>query len=182
VSPARGTRGRQQFVPARPRAEVLTAVAVSATIVIGTALLVWLMRPGQVGVPGGGGLLNRQPRMTMLVVLTAAIIGGWALYVVRRRRPPRFGTQGSIAIGSAITVVLAVVAGIFWPGGVIRHWPKQPKVADVPATSVPSSAPTTAKTGTTAKSGTTSSTATSATTGTTVKTGSTVTTTTVKAG
>jgi hypothetical protein len=119
------SRGRQQFVPSRPRAEVFTAVGVSAAIVIGTALLIWLMRPGVAGVEGGGGLFNRQPRMTILVLLTIAVLAGVALYVLRRRHPPRFGTQGSIAIGSAATVVLAVVAGIFWPGGAIRHWPRR---------------------------------------------------------
>jgi hypothetical protein len=146
---------------------------VSASIVIGTALLVWLMRPGTVGVPGGGGLLNRQPRMTILVLLAAAVIGGIVLYVVRRRHAPRFGTRGSIAIGSAVTIVVAIGAGIFWPGGVIRHWPPQFKLPDVTPTSVPSSTPTSVKTGTsvTTPTPTTVSPPTSGTTPTTVKAG-----------
>jgi hypothetical protein len=158
MSPSARRPQRQQFVQARPRSEVVTAVAVSAAIVIGTALLVWLMRPGSPGVPGGGGLFNRQPRMTILVLLTAAVIGGLILYVVRRRHPPRFGTRGSIGIGSAGAVVLAVVAGIFWPGGVIHHWPPQfdipanpaPTLPSLPATTAPKTATTKPATPTTA--------------------------------
>ncbi len=165
MSPA---KRRQQFVQAPPRSEIVIAVAVSAGIVVGTALLVWLIRPGKPGVPGGGGLFNRQPRVTILVLLAAAVIAGVVLSVVRRRHPPRFGVRGSIALGSAVTIVLAVVAGVFWPDGLIRHWPAQFKVPDTPLTSVPSSAPTTA--------------AKTATTGSTVTTATTVTTTTVKAG
>jgi cytochrome bd-type quinol oxidase subunit 2 len=148
------SKGRQQFIQSRPRSELLTAIAVSATIVIVTAALIWLMRPGATGaIGGGGGLFNRQPRMTILVLLAVAVLAGVALYVLRRRHPPRFGTQGSIAIGSAVTIVLAVVAGIFWPGGAIRHWPKQLKITTPPTTSVP--ATTAVKPGTTVKTGTT---------------------------
>jgi hypothetical protein len=173
MSPSAPRPQRQQFVRARPRSEVVIAVVVSAGIVLGTALLVWLMRPGTVGVPGGGGILNRQPRMTILVLLAAAAIGGVVLYVVRRRHAPRFGTRGSIAIGSAVTIVAAVVAGIFWPGGVIRHWPPQFKLPDVTPTSVPSSTPTTASNTATTKAGT-ATTVTTATTGSSVTTPTTV--------
>jgi magnesium-transporting ATPase (P-type) len=166
------SRRRQAFVQARPRSEIVTAVAVSAAIVLGTALLVWLMRPGTVGVAGGGGLFNRQPRMTILVLLTAAVIAGLVLFVVRRRRPPRFGVRGSIAIGTSVTLVLAVVAGIFWPGGVIRHWPAAFKLPDTPDTLAPTSTPTTASKTTTTKSGSS----------TTAVTPTTVTPTTVKGG
>ena len=159
------SRTRQQFVPSRPRSEVITAVAVGAGIVVGTALLIWLMRPGKVGVPGGGGLLSRQPRMTLLVLLSAAVLGA-VVYWVRsgRRRPKRLGQRGSIVVGSAVVIVLAVLGGIFWPGGIVRHWPKQPKVSDTPATnpiSVPSSAPASSGPATTAKTGTTVKTPTS---------------------
>ncbi len=164
---------RQQFVPARPRSEVITAVAVSAGIVITTALLVWLIRPGTPGVAGGGGLFNRQPRITILVLLAAAVLAGMVFYVLRRRHPPRFGTRGSIAIGSVITVGAAVVAGIFWPGGVIRHWPPQFKLPDVTPTSVPSSTPTT-KAGTATTGPQTATTGTSVTTPTTISAPTTV--------
>ncbi len=119
------SKGRRQFVSPRRRSEVFVAVAVSASIVVLTAAIIWLMRPGTTGVPGGGGLFNRQPRATVLVLFSAAVLAGVVISIARRRHPPRFGTQRSIALGSVATIALAVVAGIFWPGGVIRHWPKQ---------------------------------------------------------
>jgi len=165
------SRGRKQFVPARPRAEVITAIAVGASIAIGAILLIWLIRPGPQGVPGKGGLLSRQPRMTLLVLSSAAAIGGVVLLVRRRRRQPRLGLRGSIALGSALVIVAAIVGGFFWPGGVVRHWPKQPKIADVAPTnslSVPSSTPAATGPKTTAKTGTTVRTATTVQTPTTV--------------
>jgi hypothetical protein len=162
------SRTRPQFVPSRPRSEVITAVAVGVAIVAGTALLIWLMRPGKVGIPGGGGLLSRQSRMTILLVLTAAALVGMFFWIRRgRRRLKRLGERGTIIVGSAVVIVLAILGGVFWPGGVVRHWPKQPKIANTPATnpiSVPSSSPantgpsTTAKTGTTVKPAPSSST------------------------
>jgi len=138
------SRTRPQFVPSRPRSEIYTAVAVAVAIVAGTALLVWLIRPGTPGIPGGGGLFNRQPRSTILVILTALLLVAAVSYLLRgRRRPTRLGTRGAIAVG--------VLAGIFWPGGVIKHYPSQPKFSDtppavnpvstVPATVTPSTAP-----------------------------------------
>ena len=139
-----------------PRSELYTAIAVGAAIVLGTALVVWLIRPGTAGVQGGGGLFNRQPRMTILVLLTAAALAGGIAYLLRgRRRPKRLSARGSIAIGSAVAIVLAVVAGIFWPGGVIRHWPKQPKFSDTPPVTNPATVPTSATPNTVTESTTT---------------------------
>jgi hypothetical protein len=147
---------RKQFVPARPRAEVFTAVAVGAGIVLGTALLIWLLRPGSPGVPGEGGLLSRQPRMTILLLLTAAAITGVVVFVLRRRHQPKIGEKGSIGLGVGLVIVLAVVAGIFWPGGVVRHWPKRPKAPVTNPTSIPATTATVSPgPGTTGKPGAT---------------------------
>jgi hypothetical protein len=146
-------RSRSQFTASRPRSEVFVAVAVGVSIVVGALLLIWLIRPGPVGVPGKGGLLSRQPRMTILVVITVAALGGWAAYIIRRRHDPPLGRKGALAIGGVIIVALAVIGGIFYPGGVIRHWPKTPRFSETPA-SVPSS-PSTGTGSTTAKPGTT---------------------------
>jgi hypothetical protein len=135
------SRTRQQFVPSRPRSEIIAAVAVGVGIAGGTVLLIWLMRPGGTGVAGGGGLFNRQPRMTMLIVLTAAALGGLVLWVRRGRRPKRLGERGSIVVGSLVVIAVAVVAGIFWPGGVVRHWPKAPALTNPPATNPPATNP-----------------------------------------
>lgn len=150
------SKTRPQFIPARPRSEVLAAVGVGATIVLGTALLIWLIRPGTAGIPGGGGLFNRQSRMTILVLLTVAALAIVVSFFARRRHPGRFGTRASIATGSVAVLVLAIVGGIFWPGGVMRHYISQQKIPTTPVTSPDVTAPTTApKTATTTKTGTT---------------------------
>src|SRR5258708_3680791 len=117
------SRSRQQFVPSRPRAEVITAVAVGTAIVVSTALLIWLIRPGKPGIPGGGGLLARQPRATILVLATAALVGGVLVFVRRRRHWARLSERAAMIIGSGVVMVLAIAGGVFWPGGVVRHWP-----------------------------------------------------------
>ena len=144
------SKARSQFIPARPRSEVVTAVGVGAGIVFGTALLIWLLRPGTPGIPGGGGLLSRQPRMTILVVLTAAALGTVVYRVLRHhKRSARFSPRGSLLIGSGVVIVLAVAGGILWPNGVIRHWPKRPKLAHTPSTSTTPVSATTVKPATT---------------------------------
>jgi multisubunit Na+/H+ antiporter MnhB subunit len=132
------SKSRQQFVPSRPRAEVFTAVAVAVGIIVTTALLIWLIRPGTAGVPGRGGLFSRQPRATILFLATLGALGAVIAYVTRRRKSFRLGTRGAIGVGAAGVVVLALAAMIFWPGGIVRHWPRQPKVT-TPLT--PTSAP-----------------------------------------
>jgi len=163
------SRSRAHFVPARPRSEVIAAVVVGVSIVVGTALLIWLLRPGTPGVPGGGGLFSRQPRMTILVIVTVAALAAVGYRVLRgRRRSARLGERGAILVGSGVVLAVAIAAAIFWPGGVGRHWPKRPKLADtpttnsipvsastVPASTVPASATTAAKPATTAAGSTT---------------------------
>ena len=60
--------------------------------------------------PGKGGLFARQPRVTLLVVLTIAALGGWAAYILRRRHDPPLGRKGALALGRIVLVVLAVIA------------------------------------------------------------------------
>src|SRR5258706_14523714 len=105
-------RTRHQRAPSRPRSEAITAVAVSAGIVVATALMIWLIRPGTPGVPGGGGLLSRQPRVTLLVVVAAIVLGAVLLWAARgRRTPKRLGQRGSTIVGSPIVIGLPVVGG-----------------------------------------------------------------------
>jgi hypothetical protein len=167
------SRSRKPTVRARPRAEVITAVIAAVAIVAGTVLLIWLMRPGATGVPGGGGLLSRQSRATLLGVLTAAALAIGIWWVLNGRRRPR-RLQPRIAVGATAAVVVgaAIAAAVLWPGGLIRHWPKQIKQVETPLpprtpTSAPSEATipaTTAKTSAPVPT-TTSPTATATTTG-----------------
>src|SRR5689334_22306760 len=109
------SRSRGQYVRVRPRSEVYVAIAAAAGIVIGTALLIWLMRPGTSGAAGTGGLFTRQPRVTWLVVVTLLAIGAVVWYVLSHHKRRRFGDWGTIAIASGIVVVIAVIVGIIWP-------------------------------------------------------------------
>ncbi|HET9730087.1 MAG TPA: hypothetical protein VFR41_11730 [Acidimicrobiia bacterium] len=165
------SRTRKPVVHGRPRSEVITAVAVAAGITLGTALIVWLMRPGPAGGLGGGGLVNRQPRATWLILLSIAVGAGlvwWVLY--GRRRPRRLSRRAGVASVLTVTVVGAVLGGIFWPGGLVHHWPKAFKPPAAPPTNstTPTTTPTTKPgnktTSTTAKGPKTSTTASASTT------------------
>jgi len=143
MSPARSKR--QASVPhRRSRADIVKAVAVAAAIVLGTALLVWLLRPGPAGIPATGGLMNRQPRASWLIG-TGLIVAGLAAWYTLRSRRTRSRAKIVLPIALGIVLVATVVGGIVWPGGLLRH--------DV----APKPAPTT----TTTKPGTVSSTTTS---------------------
>ncbi|HMC71561.1 MAG TPA: hypothetical protein VKJ07_20555, partial [Mycobacteriales bacterium] len=112
---------------------MLTAVAAAVAIVAGTVLLIWLIRPGAPGVPGGGGLLSRQSRAALLGVLTGAALATAIWWVLNgRRRPRRVEARTAVAVTTAVVVGAAIVAAVLWPGGVIRHWPKQFKPSDAP--------------------------------------------------
>jgi hypothetical protein len=92
---------------------VLAAAAVTAAVV-GTALAIWMLRPG--------GVADRQPRATWLVALAlvaAAFVIWWGLRPRAKQRERRWlwiaGGVGLVAVG-------AVLAGIAWPGGLLRQY------------------------------------------------------------
>jgi hypothetical protein len=146
------SRTRKPQVRARPRAEVITAVAAAVGIVGGTVLIIWLMRPGDPGVPGGGGLLSRQSRATLLVILTAVALFAGIWWVLNGRRRPRRLSPRVAVIGTAVVLVgAAVTAAVLWPGGLVRHWPKQAKqINETPLTNpVATTPPQTSKPGAT---------------------------------
>ncbi|HWS44447.1 MAG TPA: hypothetical protein VN636_01175 [Acidimicrobiia bacterium] len=135
------TRTRKSVAHVRPRSEIVVAVAVSVGIVAATALLIWLMRPGGVGEVGTGGLFARQPRVVLYGVLTLGLLAGSIWWVLRgRHRPKQLPAAGAITATAVIVIVLAVVAAILWPGGLVHHWPARPK--PITSTPVPPSATT----------------------------------------
>jgi hypothetical protein len=144
MSPARSKR---QPVPHRhSRDDIVRAVAVSAGIVIVTALLVWLMRPGPSGIPATGGLMNRQPRSSWLVgvALGAAGLGTWLILRGSRRTRARAKVLIPVVVGGVL--VAAVVGGFLWPGGLLRH-DVAPKPAPTTTTTKPSASTTTTTAG-----------------------------------
>ena len=152
MSPA---RSRRRPIPhRRSRAEIVRAGGVGVAIVVVTAVLIWLLRPGPAGTVATGGLMNRQPRTSGLVIgtLILAAIATWYILRVSRRARGREKVVLSIALG--VVLVAAIVVGIVWPGGLLRHDVAPPK----PIT--PTTTPTTRSTSTTG-AGATSTTGTS---------------------
>ena len=138
MSPARSKR---QPVPhRRSRREIVTAVAVSAGIVIATAVLVWLLRPGPAGIPATGGLMNRQPRASWLIgmAIGAGFVATW--FIMRGKGKARARAHIVLPIVLSVLLIAAVVGALLWPGGLLRH-----DVAPTPAptTTTPKSTPTT---------------------------------------
>src|ERR1700690_1004385 len=119
MSPARSKR---QPVPHRhSRADIGKAVAVSAGIVAATALLVWLLRPGPSGIPATGGLMNRQPRASWLVVGPIALAGLASWLILRGSRRTRSRAKVLLPSAFGAVLVVAVAGGFMWPGGLPRH-------------------------------------------------------------
>ena len=149
MSPARSKR--QAPIPhRRSRADIVKAVAVAAGIVLGTALLVWLMRPGPAGIPATGGLINRQPRSSWLVGVALGV-AGLATWLAFRSRRTRNRLKVVLPIELGVVTILAVVGGFMWPGGLLRH-DVAPKPA--PTTSTTTTKPGKAATTTSNASGT----------------------------
>ena len=107
------------------------------------------MRPGPAGVPGTGGLFSRQPRVTLLVVLTVAALGGWV--GVRLRAPAHAPRARAHAARSRSAVgdprARASSPGSSGPAASSTTGRTQPKIANTPATR-PTSVPSTPSTGT----------------------------------
>ena len=136
MSPSRTRRPVHRH---RSRRELWQAIGGAVAVVLGTALLVWLLRPGTAGVEGTGGLASRQPRASWLVALTLAAGIAFCWYVWRH--PRRWhGRYVAVLTGGCFAILLlAVVAGIVWPGGLLRHPEPVPTVdnSDLAPTSLP---------------------------------------------
>jgi hypothetical protein len=134
---------------------LLTAIAGAAAVVLGTALVVWLLRPGTSGVEGTGGLASRQPRAVWLVALTLLALLAFTWWALRRQRAWRGRIVVVLVIGWVVVLLVAVVAGILWPGGLLRHTQAPPDVGDLTTTTLPPELQSTAPGGTTAPAATT---------------------------
>jgi hypothetical protein len=110
---ARQRRRRQQYQSPRTRRELLAAVLAAVVIVGGTALMIWMLRPG--------GVADRQPRAGWLIGIA---IGAAALacYVILRPSS-RIKAEKRVALAGSLGAILvvAVIAGVFWPHGLLRH-------------------------------------------------------------
>jgi hypothetical protein len=125
----------------RDRREIVTAVVVSGAIALGTLLLIWMMRPATPGDPGSGGIMTRQPRVSLLIILTLGVGAFVIWWISRDRHRRRFSARQLIAFSIVVMLVLASVAAVTWPGGLIRHYPSQQPI-DIPVPSSGSSTTT----------------------------------------
>jgi hypothetical protein len=145
MSPSRARARRATVQHGHSRREIVTAVLGAAAVVIGTILLIWMMRPGNAVTPGSGGVIHRQPRMSWLVFLAIVveiIAVVWILRSHRYRENPR----RPIVVASVVVIGIAIVAGIAWPSGVVRHYVS---IHEAPSTTLPTASPTTKPTVTT---------------------------------
>jgi hypothetical protein len=127
------SRTRQPVARLHDRREVVTAGLVSGGIVLGTLLLIWMMRPATPGEPGSGGLMTRQPRVSLLVILTivTAVIVIW--WIGRDSRSRRFSARQLIAFSMVLLLIGASIAAVVWPGGLVREYPSRSQpLIDVP--------------------------------------------------
>lgn len=109
-----GGRRRLSRTPVKAtvdRRELIEAIAAVAGILVVTALLIWGMRPG--------GLLGRQPRVVLWLVIVAVVF----TVAVRMLALPgrRFGDDPRVGWGIAagIAGVVALVLGFLWPSGLV---------------------------------------------------------------
>jgi len=160
MSPARSSR-RRPLPHRRNRADILKAAGVAAAIVLGTALLIWMLRPGPAGIPATGGVMNRQPRASWLIV-GALLVGGFVAWFVLRRgsRVARRRVRAILTISFVVLIICTFGVGLLWPGGLLRH---DVAPAAVTETTTPTSTPTTPSTPTTKPNATGASGATGAT-------------------
>jgi hypothetical protein len=178
MSPS-SSRRRQPLPQHRNRGELVKAVLVSAAIVAATAVVVWLLRPGPPGVAATGGVMNRQPRASWLVVGTLAAGGAAAYWVLHRKNRNKRRTRATLTIAFAGILVAAIVLGFVWPGGLLRHDVAPPTAQPEPTTTptTPTTPtthlPATGATGSTGATGTTGGTGSTGATGATGSTGST---------
>jgi hypothetical protein len=171
VSPSRARR-RRPVPKQHSRAEIATAVGGAAAVVVFTVFAIWMLRPGAPFVPGTGGIAHRQPRATWLVAgaIVAAIL---AVVLIRRSRKLRTRQRVAIPAALALVLVIAVVVGVLYPGGLLRHYVS---LTPPPTPTTTAGSPTTAAgaSSTVAGSSTTTPGATTAPAGTTTPTTATV--------
>jgi amino acid transporter len=149
----------------------MKAAGVGAAIVLATALLIWLLRPGPTGIPATGGVMNRQPRASWLIVGALAVGGFAAWFVLRRGGRARRRARSILTISFVVLIICTVGVGLVWPGGLLRH--DVAPAAEPEPTTTPSTPTTpTTKGGTTGSSGSSGATGSTGISGATGSTGS----------
>jgi hypothetical protein len=113
---ARQRRRREQYQAPRSRREVAIAVGAALFIVAATAFMIWLLRPG--------GIADRQPRSSWLLGIAFFAVAIACYVILRPSSRLKVDRRLALAGSLGLIVVVAVVAGFAWPGGLLRHTPK----------------------------------------------------------
>ncbi len=122
MSPAKTPKQKKPVGLGRDRSEIVIAVLVGVAIMLVTVILVWALRPGSPGSRGEGGIMTRQPRVFLCLVVFGALLA-WAIYWVMNRHFERVSRNTAVAIAAVIVIAAAVIAAFFWPGGFLRSYP-----------------------------------------------------------
>lgn len=131
----RRRRIRRTATPIGPSTREKVAAVVGAAGVVGfTGLAVWALRPGgphpNFNHPLTGGIGNRQPKATWLVVLAVLAVVGVLMWARARARDTGAGpTRRLTAAIVAAVLAVTVLAGWFMPGGLLYHY-DPPQIAD----------------------------------------------------
>ena len=149
----RSRRLRNQTAPVvHTRREMTIAIGGSVLVVIATVILVWAMRPGPTTslTPGSGGIIHRQTKASLWLLVTVLAIGLVSWSILRPESKVRNRTRAAL-LGITGVVVAAVVVMAVWHDNLVRDY-SVPTVPTVP-TSVPASVPSTTlpRTSTTAR-------------------------------
>ncbi len=119
--------------PPKKLSDRILVVLVPGSIVVGTLLTIWLLHPG--------GYSSKQPRISWLIgfaVLGAAIVTSLLRNIRAIRTRPIF----RITIAVFVAVIGAGIAAYFWPGGLVKKYPKTKSSSQVPTNvTTPNSVP-----------------------------------------
>jgi cytochrome bd-type quinol oxidase subunit 2 len=140
VAAPRSRRLRNQAAPVtHTRSEWVLAVVGSAAVVLVTVVLIWAMRPGSPNsfTAGKGGLIHRQPRVSLMLLATAAVMAIVAWLILRPESKVK--QQRRAALLSVVGVVVAAVAVFaIWHNTLVHDYAVPPPDTTIPPTSVPS--------------------------------------------
>ncbi len=142
MSAPRSRRLRNQSAPnTRTRRELLTAIGGVAGVLLSTAVLVWAMRPGNFN-PGTGGIIHRQPRVTLWLAATVIALATAVWMVLRPDAKVREPVR-TLAISAGGVVVVAVVVMATWHSSLLRDYTPPPTLPPLTTTSAPAATSTT---------------------------------------
>jgi cytochrome bd-type quinol oxidase subunit 2 len=163
MSAPRSRKLRHQSTPVtHTRREITIAAAGSAVIVLITAVIIWAMRPGSDSDfnPGKGGIVHRQARASLWLLVTAIVVATVIWLVMRpESRVENQRRAAALSVGGVLIAAIAVFVGFHHS---LVHNYATPAPATTTTTVAATTTPTTGTSTTTAAGASTSTPATTA--------------------